>query len=150
VELLKHRHGDTDSELAFLWFLTRMVEDDIDLDSCSPDLARLMAVMGRSVRQLAEWCFEVEAEQPRLNFLLTEGTVLIGSRWNHTLYWVSRVGIHDCEICGIPHIRHRKHADYRARMVASEPISRESWEEIPDRHVFGIDQAIQARVEPIN
>ena len=149
-KLLEHRHGDTDSELSFFWLLTRMAEADIDLESFSPDLSRLMTVMGRSVKQLARWCVEEEAEKPRLNFLLTEGTVLVGSRWNHTLYWVSREGIHDCEICGIPHIHHQEHADYRARVVASEPVSRESWEEIPNQHVLGIDQAMQVRVEAIN
>jgi glutamine amidotransferase len=148
--LQKRRQGSTDSEQAFLWLLSRMVRAGIDLQETCPDLDLLMQILGKGVTRLADWCEEAGAKKmPRLNFLLTDGTVLVGSRWNNTLNWVERQGIRDCEICGIPHVHHDKKEQYHAVVVASEPISHESWQEVPQGHVLGIDSKIRTRLEPI-
>jgi glutamine amidotransferase len=53
-DLLEERRGDTDSELAFYWLLTRLAEAGIGLLAAQPtDLARVMPIVGQSVRQLA-------------------------------------------------------------------------------------------------
>lgn len=148
--LQKRRQGSTDSEQAFLWLLSRMVRAGIDLQKPCPDLDLLMQILREGVTRLADWCEEAGAKKmPRLNFLLTDGTVLVGSRWNNTLNWVERQGIHDCEICGIPHVHHDKKEQYHAVVVASEPITHESWREVPEAHVLGIDPNISTRLEPI-
>jgi glutamine amidotransferase len=65
------------------------------------------------------------------------------------LYWLKREGIHDCEICGIPHVRHASDAAYRAAVIASEPITHEDWREIPDYSVLTIDETIVGELRPI-
>jgi glutamine amidotransferase len=60
---------------------------------------------------------EVEAVAPgsRLNLLLTDGTVVVGTSWTHSL-WVGEFG------SGV--------------VVASEPYDEDpSWREVPDRHL---------------
>jgi predicted glutamine amidotransferase len=142
--------GSTDSEQVFYWLLARMERAGIPPEARAPDLAVLERVVAESVVELARRCEEAGAEQPaRLNVLLTDGACLVATRWKHDLYWVSRVGVHDCEICGIPHVHHDETTDYRAVVVASEPISREDWREVPDRSVLTIDTAIRTTIRPI-
>ena len=65
--------------------------------------------------------------------ILTDGSTLVATRWNQSLWWVYRKGVRDCEICGIPHVEHDPSTDYRAVIVASEPISNEDSRKVPDR-----------------
>lgn len=53
-----------------------------------------------------------------------------------TLNVLERKGVFDCEICGFPHIHHDSPHNYRAVVIASEPITREYWQEVPDRHFW--------------
>ena len=149
-ELQKHRRGASDSEQAFYWILTRLARAGIDLGESAAQLDTLMKVVGDSVAHLAERNDKAGAERPgRLNFLLTNGETLVASRWNNTLHWVQRLGVHDCEICGIPHIHREEDAGYRAAVVASEPISEESWQEVPQAHIIGVDNSIGIEVRPM-
>jgi glutamine amidotransferase len=53
------------------------------------------------------WCREIElAAAVGLNVILTDGERMVGSRLGRTLFYVEREGVHDCEICGFPHIHH--------------------------------------------
>ena len=150
LRLQAQRRGGTDSEQLFYWLLARMERAGIPPEARAPELAVLERVVAESVVELARRCEEVGAEKPaRLNVLLTDGACLVATRWNHDLCWVSRVGVHDCEICGIPHVHHDETTDYRAVVVASEPISREDWREVPDRSVLTIDTAIRTTIRPI-
>ena len=156
-QLLRERRGDTDSELAFLWILGRMLDegvnmDDVGVEAFGPEPALLGDILGRAVSQLAEWSHlpgATDEDQSRLNFILTNGRVLVASRWRHTLFWVLREGIHDCEICGIPHVHHSRDADYRAAIVASEQISHEPWQEVADGSVITITDAIDPGIQAI-
>ncbi len=146
-DLLVERLGSTDSEAAFLWLLTRIRRAGIDLSSSKVEVALLAEVMAASVQELSARCVAAQAEkEERLNFLLTDGKSLVVSRWHNGLYWVLREGVHDCEVCGIPHVRHDSRRDYRAVVVASEPISEEPWQEVPDGSVLTVDEEIEARV----
>jgi len=148
--LQAHRRGDTDSEQVFFWLLARMERAGIRPEARSPDLAVLERVVAESVVELARRCEEAGAERPaRLNLLLTDGICMVATRWNHDLYWVPRTGVHDCEICGIAHVHHEERTDYRAVVVASEPISREDWQEVPDRSVLTVDAATRTAIRPI-
>ncbi len=144
------RRGTTDSELAFYWLLARMERAGISPERPADTLPPLAELLGTAVAELAGWCAEADpTETPRLNFLLTDGHYLIATRWNHTLYWVERDGIRDCEICGIPHVHHTPGFPYRAVIVASEPISHEEWQEVPDRSVVVVDGSVHTRIVPI-
>jgi glutamine amidotransferase len=148
--LLMRRRGDTDSELTFLWLLSRMSEAGIHLDGGRAEPGQLTEVLSGAVRLLDERSVAAGAERPAmLNFLLTDGVSLVASRWHRTLHWLDRVGVHDCEICGIPHIHHDSERRYRAVVVASEPITRESWQEVPDHSVLVVDQGVRAEIRLI-
>jgi predicted glutamine amidotransferase len=148
--LLEHRRGTTDSELAFYWLLSRMARVGLNAEERADDPAALAAVVREAVELLDGRCRQASPKRiPRLNFLLTDGENLIATRWNHTLYWVLRRGIHDCEICGIPHVNHSSGIDYRAVVVASEPISHESWQALPESSVLAVDRDIKVQVQPI-
>lgn len=138
------RRGTTDSETVFFWLVSRMARAGIDPSSQTDQLPALVDLVGDAVRQLATWCDPAPLELPaKLNFLLTDGQSMIAVRWNHTLHWVARRGIHDCEICGLPHVTHTRGTEYRSVIVASEPISAEDWNEVPDRTILWIDPAVK-------
>lgn len=141
--LLPCRRGTTDSEQIFYWLLSRMRERGMSIEEPAVDREQLMRVVAGGVRNLADRCREIAAEPPQLNWLLTDGRLLVASRWNHSLHWVQREGVHDCEICGIPHIKHDPRSNYRAVVVASEPISHEPWQEVPDHSVLAIDAEVR-------
>lgn len=148
--LLAEGRGTTDSETVFYWLLSRFREVGLDPSRPCSDLPRLVELIQEGTRELDAMSRGTGAQKPpRLNFMLTDGTVLVASRWNQTLHWVHRDGIHDCEICGIPHVHHQPGADYRAVVVASEPISDEQWEEVPNRSMVAVDGDVGVELHPI-
>ena len=145
------REGTTDSEQVFYWLLSRMNRNGISLDEPCSDLPVLTAVVGEAIEELACRCEEAKADKPaKLSFLLTDGRVMLALRWKNSLYCVFRNGIRDCEICGIPHVHHHSGVEYRAIVVASEPISHEEWQEVPDRHILAIDENIHLEMYSIS
>lgn len=145
--LQKLRRGTTDSEQTFLWILTRMERAGLDLERDEIETTDLASVLGRAIRDLDAWTFEVGARKAaKLNFILTNGRVMIASRWNHTLHWVERVGLHDCEICGIPHIEHDTEREYRALVIASEPITDEPWQELDNGSLLAVGDDLRVEV----
>lgn len=137
------RLGDTDSEQLFVWLLTRLVAAGVDLDAARHDTDLLAESLSGAIASLAQRCREVAPDKTeKLNFILTDGKTLIACRWNNSLHWLHRLGIHDCEVCGIPHIHHDKSREYQAVAVASEPITAESWSELPNHTLLIIDPDI--------
>lgn len=144
------RVGETDSETAFLWLLSRLNRAGCDIDSVKMDCPRMVEEFNKSVSWLAGECLQIRPDKvPRLNFLVTNGQMLLASRLNRSLFWVERDGIHDCEICGIPHIHARHDHPYRAVVVASEPITDETWREIPEAHVLLVTPGLRVRLAPL-
>jgi predicted glutamine amidotransferase len=147
ADLARLRHGETDSEAVFLWLLTRIREADGGADEPRPDVETLVGVVAESLTDLDGRSKLADTERPsRLNFVLTDGRTLIGSCLRNSLHWVERHGIHDCEICGIPHVRHDEHKDYRAVVLASEPISHEDWQTVPDGSVLAVDESMSVSI----
>jgi predicted glutamine amidotransferase len=66
-----------------------------------------------------------------------------------TLYYLERNGVYDCEICGFPHIHHDPSRAYRAVVVASEPITHEPWQEVPEGSLYAITPDLKWRLEPL-
>jgi glutamine amidotransferase len=119
----------------------------LDPNNTCTCLELLVEVMREAVVYLDGLNERAGAEKPaKLNFLLTDGKVLVATRFRHSLHWLVREGIHDCEICGIPHVRHQAGVDYRAVVLASEPITHETWQEVPEGGVLAVDHAVQAEV----
>ncbi len=142
--LEQRREGTTDSEQAFLWLLSRLDRSgaDIDGDSAAVDVWKVAGVTAEAVRLLG-------GERSKLNFLLTNGSVLVATRYHNSLYLLERDGVRDCEICGIPHVHHDRETSYRAVVVASEPITQEAWREVPDEHVVSVDSSLGVEVKPL-
>jgi len=122
--------GQTDSEHVFRYLMTllqRSAEQPI------------LEIFHQGLRQIVAWCRAVDPQAPLgLNFLLTDGQVIVGSRIGRSLYALERHGVYDCEICGFPHINHDPKIDYRALVVASEPLTHEKWCEVEEGTVFQV------------
>ena len=138
------RQGETDSEQYFLWLLTHLksagaIGSSAELLDCSPAVERL----NECVHRLSTLCNAADSEKiPRLNFVLTNGEILMACRWNNSLFSIRREGLYDCEICGIPHIHHDESVTHRAVAFASEPVTHEAWDEVPNHSVTLIDPLI--------
>ncbi len=133
--------GSTDSEHLFRMLMTAI--------EAAPERP-ITEIIRHTLTQVIDWCHTVDVgSRIGVNILLTDGQQFAGSRWGRTLYYVERHGVHDCEICGFPHIWHHPDRDYRATVVASEPISHEAWTEIPERSIFRIEPDMSLRIEPL-
>lgn len=147
-EFLGRQRGTTDSELIFLWLLSRMTQAGIETDETCEDPDRLTSLFAESVLLLAARNEEAGTATPaKLNLLLTDGVTLVASRWGNTLFGLTRTGVFDCEVCGLPHVEKDLADGYRAIVVASEPITQEMWEEVPEQSVVtvGADAEIHIR-----
>ncbi|MCP4203425.1 MAG: class II glutamine amidotransferase [bacterium] len=152
------RRGTTDSECAFYWLLSRFEKAGVDIEAVGSEAAgskpgdadELALLLGESVLELERRSAAGGRSRPAmLNFLLTDGNVLLASRWQRDLHLLERDGVRDCEICGIPHVHQEGEARYRATVVASEPISQEDWREVPDGSVVAVGAGLEARIHPL-
>jgi glutamine amidotransferase len=131
--------GDTDSELTFPWILNRMGEYGLEPGLTADGLGPIVELLADSVLELVDLSLRSGAtEQPKLNFILSDGRHLAASRWGNSLYWTYRKGIRDCAVCGTSHC---PSADdhYRSVVVASEPLTDENWIEVPEASVLGVE-----------
>jgi predicted glutamine amidotransferase len=132
--------GSTDSEHVFHLLLT--------LRDLAPSLP-LVEIVRLGMDRIVAWCKEMNTvDELGLNVLLTDGEEMAGSRWGRTLCWVERDAVRDCEICGFPHIHHTAGHDYRALVIASEPISHEEWREVPEHSVYCVAPNMRLHIEP--
>lgn len=135
----KHRKavtGETDSEHVFRYFLNLVDGKIVD---AGQDLVGALRRLTDDIITLANT--HAPGEKIGLNFMLSDGERLVGTRFNRSLYFVDRKGVYDCEICGFPHIHHDPDAEYRAIVIASEPLTREKWTKIPNRSIWEVDMA---------
>lgn len=139
--------GTTDSEFLFYWLLSKMARTGIDVDHRGTDARRLADVLAAAVPRLARLSARAVGREAKLNLLLTDGETLAVSRFQRGLCFVERDGVRDCEICGIPHVVHESSVGYRAVVVASEPLSHESWHEVPEASVVWVDRALRVEVQ---
>jgi len=144
-----HRLGTTDSEQLFYWLLSRMQESDISADQPCQSENKLTSVVAEALREIVKRCHAISDHPPRLNLILTDGNVLIATRWRHSLYWSYYNGLEKCEHCGVPHVEHRPGINYRAIVVASEPISRHEWYEFPDYSILTVGPDIVPLIQKI-
>jgi len=122
--------GGTDSELVFRLILS--------LHSDNPKRP-ILETLRTVVRRIMAWYSEMTVnEELGLNVILTDGENFVGTRLGRSLYYVEREGVHDCEICGFPHIHHDPSRAYRAVVLASEPITHENWREVPERSIYAV------------
>jgi len=128
ADLRQQVAGTTDSEQVFYWLLSHARRAGQPAETPCRDLVVIMQIMAQGIATLAARSAATQPAEPtRLNFLLTDGTVLVGSRWKHSLYWTNRFGPL-ASGAGGPGVA-----------VASETIGSEPWAEVPDGYVFAVD-----------
>jgi glutamine amidotransferase len=134
-------HGTTDSEHVFYYLLT--------LWRHNPDMPMLNLVRD-GLAQIVKWSREIDPDaRIGLNIVLTDGQTMVGSRLGRTLWHLERERIFDCPICGRPHVHHEVGAEYRAVEIASEAITDENWQEMPDGTVYEVDENFYLVTKPI-
>lgn len=149
-ELNRNRLGETDSEHLFYWLLSRLAEHGIDLAKGITDPDAVGNIVSDCLVELAGRCDRANPDnEAKLNVVLTDGDSMIATRWNNSLFCLRRTGLHDCDICGIPHVHHEHNANYRAVVVASEPLSDEPWQEIPNHSLLTINSDALPQLRPI-
>jgi hypothetical protein len=103
-------------------------------------------VLAEAVGAFAELFPGEGEEQSQFNMVLTDGRVMVASRWGHSLSWLERRAASRLPGDGAV----GNGVDYRAVAVASEPTSEESWMDLPERSVLQIDADLTAAVVPIS
>jgi glutamine amidotransferase len=132
--------GDTDSEHVF-----RLLLSNRERTPSQP----LFDLVRATVRQVLAWCEQLRPGAPiGLNIMVTNGSDFVGTRLGRTLFVTRREGIHDCEICGFPHVHHQPDKDYRAIIIASEPITHELWDEVPDGSIYKTGPGLDWQMNP--
>ena len=132
-------HGVTDSEHFFHFVMSRHRPGE-------PIFATLRA----AAETVIGWCREIDPEaRIGLNVILTDGIELVGIRLGRGLHYIERDGIYDCEICGVPHIHHEPRQHYREVVLASEPITHEVWQEMPEASIYEVTPEIALRIESL-
>jgi glutamine amidotransferase len=130
--------GVTDSEHVFRLLMSRH-----DAEPKRP----MTEILRWTVSDIAGWCREAAPDaRLGLNLLLSDGDDLMATRIGRTLFHVERNGVYDCEICGFPHIHHDTGIDHRATVIASEPISHERWQEVPEGALMEIGADLELRI----
>lgn len=133
--------GTTDSEHIFYYILSLHLKH--------PEQP-LMEIMRQAIRQVADWSAEVTpGRKVGLNMIMTDGDHFAGSRFGRTLWHLERDYTFECPICGRSHVHHERGADYRSVEIASEPLSDENWLEIPDSHVYTVDEDFYLLTQPV-
>ncbi len=139
-ELATNIRGETDSELLFHWIVARLEAQKLIEQGGRCELSAVSQAFAQAVVEIDRRCARVDPAEPaKLNLVLTNGRQMVATRMRNTLVWVARHGVHDCEICGIPHVHHDRSVPYEAVVIASEPLSSESWQEIPDGSIVTVD-----------
>lgn len=133
--------GTTDSEHIFYFLLS--------LHMTQPRMP-LRHILGMGLSRIVEWSSEVDSHAKiGLNVILTDGRQLAGSRLGRSLWHLVRDRLHVCDICGQTHVHHQHDTPYRVVEIASEPLTDENWQALPDGVVFSVDEDYYLLTEPL-
>ena len=140
--------GSTDSELMFRWILGKMATHGLDPGQRASEPEALLDLVADSVLELIRRSIETSSEPPGLNLLLSDGVNLAASRWGNSLYWLERDAVRDCAVCGTNHCP-TADEEYRAVVVASEPITGEPWMEVQEGTVIAAAPGREVRTRDL-
>lgn len=133
--------GDTDSEFIFRYLLTLWEHE--------PGRP-LIDTLGLGLERIIAWCRNIDrGAKIGLNVLWSDGEHLLGSRFGRTLWYLERDGLHECGICGGSHVHRPADQDYRAVEIASQPVTDETWLQVPDCTVFTVDPDMRLHFKPL-
>ncbi|HEX9398676.1 MAG TPA: class II glutamine amidotransferase [Anaeromyxobacter sp.] len=147
--------GDTDSEHAFMWFL-KLLKDENRIDELDLDAAVAARALAGTVKQLEAWCREAGAPRPsRLNFVATNGRIMVATRRNGPLHYALLEGILPCAVHGIdlqtpesdPRVRPHRRA--KAVAFANRLRSQNGFIEVPEGSVVAVSRSLQVSISPL-
>ncbi len=154
--LRRNIEGETDSEHAFMYFL-KLLRDEGRLDNLDLDPAIAGRAMARTAKQVDAWCREVGAQKPSaLNFIATNGRILVATRRGRPLYYALLEGIMPCPREGLDTTtpesdpRVRPHRRVKAVCFASLLTQPNGFLDVPDGSVVAVSRTLQVSVSPIN
>ena len=134
--------GATDSEHIFFFLLSMRL--------ANPAMP-LRQLVGHGLNRIVHWASEIDTTAGiGLNIVLTNGESLVGSRLGRTLWQLNRKALHICPICGKTHVHHDHDTEYKAVEIASEPLTDENWQPLPDGTVYSIDENFYLLSEPLS
>jgi len=146
ADLIRERIGQTDSELLFLWILTRIREEAPQALSAGAPLEVSVRAVRSAIDRLVGLVRPGDRQDLALNVVLTDGASLVASRYHCPLSVLERDGAFVCEVCRECHchgceddkpVRETAHGP-RAIVVASEPITREAWTDVPEGSILSV------------
>lgn len=134
--LRKNIIGETDSELIFYWLLQRLVDSGAINGNKCIRLTRMRSTIAAGLLELERRNADVESSDEtdrvaRLNFILTNGTVLVGTRFRNSLVWFRGTSG-----------RERGHPRQWIA-IASEPTDSRRWKEVADGSVFSVSSDVK-------
>ncbi len=154
--LRRNLQGDTDSEHAFMWFL-KLLKDENRIDDLDLDAATAARALAGTVRQLEAFSREAGAQRPsRLNFVATNGRIMVASRRGGPLHYALLEGIVPCALHEIDlqtpesDPRVRPHRRVKAIAFANRLLSQNGFIDVPEGSVVAVTRSLQVSVSPIN
>jgi len=151
--------GSTDSEMLFYLVLSALENAGFDVDS-PPDVFPADSIE-EAVGELLEWlrglCEATQADEREamMNFILTNGRVLIANRYNGTLsFSTQKKRCADYDICPVANKvcfgPRRIGISHTHVLIASDPTSPDDiWEEVPDRGMVLVDSKLRLTVRAL-
>lgn len=147
--------GATDSEYCFFLFIKNLSKKVPDINSPDIDVAVITKTFVETLREINNLGANIGIELPhKLNIVVTNGRILIASRFGNSLFYSTRhqakneniklfrnatnlrINLNSCDesFCNIEH---------DSVMIASEKINQEdNWYEVPDQCVMTIDERL--------
>jgi glutamine amidotransferase len=144
--------GDTDSEHAFALFLAELRRGG-QLDDLDADAPAIGQALGRTVRRIDELSRDVGAQRTStLNFVATNGRVLVATRRGRPLHYALLEGILPCEREGLdlsmkdtdPRIA--PHRRVKAVCFATHLLQQNGFIEVPESSVVAVSRTLQVSV----
>ncbi len=131
--------GQTDSECMFHWLLAKLRRDKIIQGHKCLSLSRLRTTLAAATRALHERNQAARSGASggpaKLNFLLSNGEVLLGTRFDNSLWY---------------HVqRHPSSNAAQVCLVASEPTDDRDWIEVPNHSVFSLSARWRWELDPL-
>lgn len=154
ADLIRERAGQTDSELLFLWILTRIRTLAPGVPASGAPLDAMVEAVRGAIDRCLEPCRPEDSGDLALNVVLTDGDNLVASRYHCPLHVLERDRAFLCEVCRECHCHgcesdtHPRAAAHgpRAIVVASEPVTREAWTEVPEGSILSVTRAAVLQV----
>jgi predicted glutamine amidotransferase len=131
--------GDTDSEHVFLFWLSQLragaggLNEHLGIDTVAATLQQTILLLNR-------WFPTHKGEESKFNFVVTDGRLLVASRWGHSLSYLERQI--DGSAGGFDRSPHAAD-NSRAVYIASEATNNDSWREVPDHSLLVVDERLE-------